>query len=216
MLACLQDLLVKRYWEVSCEAWTPEQCDLAYEMLKMYVTKFLEEVLEGDSVEGVEYLTACRDAKLSFHVVADCVKLERGYLSCRYLVWEFSRYLWNWQLRLLGTTWERHKSLDTDTNTMLDVCLRLSMLHKQADGELEWHCLNDTMIDEVIYTRNRQFRLVGNAKSNGTPLHWLKGDSTPSKVLGEDDVTFVNGESMQCPAMPCYVRPCHVSQTVYS
>jgi len=181
-----QESLVARYLVVSAEPWTPEQCDVAYKILRNIVKTFLTMVTaEGVDVEtGTEYLTACRSGKMSFHVIADCLKLERGYLSCRYLSWELARFSWQWMNNIL---------FRMEDSPHRDVLLRLSMLHKQADNSMQWFGMNDTMFDEVIYSRNRQFRLVGNAKLGGIPLSWLHGTSAPSEAM-RSPLTSVNGK----------------------
>jgi hypothetical protein len=180
-----KDRLLARYWVVAAEPWTPDQCDLAYKFLKTIVKAFLTMVLgEGVPPIGTEYLSACRGDKMSFHVIADCLKLDRGYLSCRYLSWELARFSWQYVNNLLFQLDPR--------SPYRDVVLRLSMLHKQADGSMEWFGMNDTMFDEVIYTRNRQFRLVGNAKLGGVPLTWLREGVMPSEAM-TSRLTSVNG-----------------------
>jgi hypothetical protein len=194
VLLSAQDRLVERYLIVAGKEWTPSQCDIAYKVLKKVVSSFLALVLGadgGDAEVGTEYLTACRGGKLSFHVIADCLKLERGYLSCRYLAWEMSRFFWAWMNNFL---WAQRACLDR-WSTGYDVMLRLSMLHKQADGAMEWFGMNDTWIDEVIYTRNRQLRLVGNAKLGGVPLWWMGESGQPSEAMAMASAeTFVNGK----------------------
>jgi hypothetical protein len=74
-----------------------------------------------------------------------------------------------------------------------DVMLRLSMLHKQADGAMEWFGMNDTWFDEVIYTRNRQLRLVSNAKIGGVTLWWMGETGKPSEAMASTE-TSINGE----------------------
>ena len=119
--------------------------------------------------DEVLYLSACRATKFSLHVMFPTLELDRGYLSCRTLAWEFSRYLWRVVGARLKTAW-LDRANPNRPDYFLVCALRMSLLHKQADENNDWYTLYDTMVDEVIYTKNRQFRLVGNGKHNGVPL----------------------------------------------
>ena len=144
----------------------------------------------------VVWLTSCRAKKFSLHGIVPGLVFERGYISCRYLAWEFARYLW----KQVNSAYEAALRARRDRGVPVPRKLyRLLMLDRQYD-RLEWKGLNDTPVDESIYTNNRQFRLVGNCKAGSVPLVVL--DAAGPKYL----VTATPREVLTQLSLPAFAR----------
>jgi hypothetical protein len=164
-LLSFQVFLVKRYREVCSDDWDNKQCVFVYRFLMACVHDFCNRKLGLEfQKKELKVLSACRSQKCSFHVMVPGVVLDRNYISCRYLSWEFARYFW---VRL-GNNLLANSTWGSPTLAM-DVFLRLGMLEKQSD-DTGWMGVNDSPVDEVIYSRSRQFRLVGMSKLGGLPM----------------------------------------------
>jgi hypothetical protein len=141
----MQDLLGARYWAVAGEPWTPRQCDSETQMLRRGLSTFLKFVLNSEEIPaGIEYSTACRGGEMSFHVVADCLKLERGYLSCSYFSWKFSRFVWQWINNTLPFLFPLRDS-DAASSELFDVmlqCCTNRQMAKWSDTACTTPCLN--------------------------------------------------------------------------
>jgi hypothetical protein len=132
------------------------------------------------------FITGCRSKKYSMHIVAaDCL-LDRGYISCKYLAWEFSRYL-------SVKAWEEfipalRERVAGPPGLKLRMLTRALMLHKQFSADGAWMTVNNTMCDEVIYNKNRLMRTVGGCKPNTCHLRILTADEDhigPALAVGE-------------------------------
>lgn len=86
---------------------------------------------------------------------------ERAHISGRYFAWEFARYLW---VNINHTLREQIAN-----RRLLPWLMRLLMLDKQADAR-GWVGVNDTPVDESVYTPNRMLRLIGNQKPSTPPF----------------------------------------------
>jgi hypothetical protein len=114
------------------------------------------------------FLTGCRPSKFSLHVIMPGLVLDRNTISCRYLAWEFARFMW----REIGLTFM------VKTGTAKLVMARFMMIHKQASAHAGWAGTSDTPVDESIYSRNRNFRLLGNCKPGTPPLRIIESHLT--------------------------------------
>jgi hypothetical protein len=75
----------------------------------------------------------------------------------KYFVWELCRF--TWALVNQRAAAERGKE-PSDMPTWL---LRLLLLHQQC-GPNGWHGYCDTGIDEAVYGKNQNFRIMGSSK----------------------------------------------------
>lgn len=102
--------------------------------------------------ESIKIFSACRTSKLSFHVLCRDVIFTENSISCAAYVYEFSKYF-------------QHKCFEIYYDLLtkgifnpLRRCLcRLLGIHRSS-------------IDMSVYSRVRQFRLLGNAKRGKSPL----------------------------------------------
>jgi hypothetical protein len=149
------DIIVQRYVSVVKQPWKEEECRYVHKYIKYVLQKFLkQQCLPEDMI----VLNGSRTQKMSLHILCGSVVLDRNFLSMRYLAWEFSRYLWvcvnTTLLHLLGKRGEWG---------LPPGFLRLLLLHRQCDKN-GWFGVNDTGVDEAVYTRNRCFRILGSSK----------------------------------------------------
>jgi hypothetical protein len=121
--------LVEKYLEISASPWTETQCALTYRFLCIAVQKFLK---KQDLDRDMVVLTGCRATKFSLHMIFPNILLDSNVLSCRYLTWEFSRYLWGLTNREATIVFEGTD--DTDPSHV-ECLLRLLMLEKQVDAK---------------------------------------------------------------------------------
>jgi hypothetical protein len=176
---CFQTFLIQQYREVCSKDWDNDHCVFVHKFLVACVKDFCKEHLELDlKRQDLKVLSGCRITKCSFHVMVPKIVLDRNYMSCRYLSWEFARYVW---VRI-GTNMT-NRCVWGGCKLELEVFLRLGMLEKQADG-IGWFGMNDTPVDEVIYSRSRQFRMVGMSKLGGLPMKALLPKDKDVMVIG--------------------------------
>jgi hypothetical protein len=84
--------------EVSGEDWSEEECVYGtYFVRKALVSFFSRNFPQFQNENKIEpvILTGSRPSKFSLHILVGEVILDRGYISCRYLAWEFARTLWS-------------------------------------------------------------------------------------------------------------------------
>ena len=162
--------------------WTEDRCEDVTKFLKgSLVSFFNHQFCDEDEPEYSDqnflWITGCRADKYSMHVIAPDDIYDRGYISCKYLTWEFSRYLWveGWkallvELRIPDRDTDRGRA-DQDRIRML---VRVLKLHKQICEAGDWRATNNTMVDESINSRNRNLRMVGGCKPNTSHMRLLE------------------------------------------
>ena len=155
--------------------WYDDVINKCGQYLHGFCNSFVEkelDVVDKTQIGGIT-LTSSRTNKLSFHYINQHLVLDRNTLSMRYLSWKISRKIWIFLMN------DRQMDLleDFDNNSVnRRATLRLLMLEQQCD-DLGWKKINDTPIDEMIYTRNRQFRIIYNSemtKDENVPLVGMK------------------------------------------
>jgi hypothetical protein len=137
---------------------------------------------------GVVYLSSCRRDKFSLHIIHPNMIFDRAWLSMKYFVWEFCRFLWEAVNEVVKNKVEQAIGDLTDdpeinyqrgqdaAKAIPISLLRMLLLHRQYD-EKGWKGVGDTGVDEVVYRKNQLFRLVGNCKF---------GTEYPLVVIPED------------------------------
>jgi len=94
--------------------------------------------------------------------------------------------------------------LDDVYDNRKDGLVRLLMLEKQVDQKTNaWCVMNNTPVDETIYTKNRQFRLVGNGKRGRWPLTIVESANDVSCMI-----LVSVCHMMLCHDMLCYFIKC--------
>jgi hypothetical protein len=84
---------------VSAEEWCEEECAYATTFVRKALVAFFSRNFEhlrkadGNAIEPV-ILSGCRPSKFSLHIIVNELILDRAFISCRYLGWEFARALW--------------------------------------------------------------------------------------------------------------------------
>jgi hypothetical protein len=85
---------------ISGEDWSEEECVYATLFVKKALVAFFagnfKQFNDNDKKIDPVILTGCRPSKFSLHILVDEMTLDRGYISCRYLAWEFARSLWTY------------------------------------------------------------------------------------------------------------------------
>jgi hypothetical protein len=152
----------------SAKDWDETQCELAQSFLKSCLSRFMEAHVPDYAGTTVHFLTGCRPKKFSIHVIMPDFVLDRGYMSCRYVAWEFARFMW----KEIGNFYLEKEGASKA------VMARLMMIHKQAADTFKWHGKADSPVDEGIYDKNRQFRLLGNCKPGTPPLRLIRSQIT--------------------------------------
>jgi len=155
-----QDDIGWLYQSAACCPWDDEQCQEAYSAVMTALSEFLSLQFPSRQFETI-VLSSCRPDRFSLHIIVPDLVLDTDYLSCRYLSWEFSRFLW----KHINTLLMEAEGTDELHGHQVDGLVRLLMLEKQVDQTNNtWSAMNNTPVDEVIYIKNRHFRLVGNGK----------------------------------------------------
>ena len=184
-----QDTIAELYKDVATTDWTSDEVDIAVDFFRRLVEAFIPKCLGVQGPMTVQVFTGCRPSKFSLHVVVPELVFEANYLSGRYVVWEFARYTWGKIGSNLARLW-REDGPGVRNGTSITFCtiLRLSMLHEQADSQSgAWRGTNDTPVDEVVYSRNNQFRLVGNSKrGKHYPLVPVGKDRSAGAIMEEE------------------------------
>jgi hypothetical protein len=177
------DSIVETYITTTSRPFNNRECKYLFIFLQENVNKFLALQFPSEyDEERTIYLNGCRVDKFSLHVVNRDIIFDRNYLSCRYFVWEFCRYLWNSINQGFLYFWEKRHDHPAKYRAMI----RLLMLEKQYDKH-GWRGVNDTPVDETIYTRNRQFRMVGMTKTGSYPLRLIRNGPEPPETLISDN-----------------------------
>ena len=213
----IAESVVGRYISLSGRDWEEEECRFVCGVVRYALETFLDiQRLPRDII----CLNSSRGSKMSLHLLCRTVIFDRNYLSMRYFSWKFCRYLWTcvndcFLHHLSAVGWER----------VPQGLIRLLMLNSQCD-ERGWFGLNDTGVDEAVYTPGRAFRLVGSSKmGSAVPLNVVPDDlsgysfltrgkrdmSCLEKTLiqrGEDTsmVPLVYRCSEECPYLPYYLK----------
>ncbi|KAG7367604.1 origin of replication binding protein [Nitzschia inconspicua] len=190
--AC-RELLYSKYIEIARQPLDHAQCEFMYIFYRESLREFLIE--QGHSPTGLVLLNSSRETKFSIHIIHRDLVFDRNWLSLKYFVWEFSRYLWvcvNTALkRLLGP-------LD-DVERLPAGLIRLLLLHVQHDHN-GWRGVGDTGVDEGVYKKNQCFRIVGSSKAGGNrPLFQVEEivhDRGGLADIGEVDFLGVGPRSL--------------------
>ena len=82
-------------WEQKCSVEFDEvTCAGIADYLQQAVPVFLKSQFPGVELSHQVWLTGCRPKKFSMHCIVPNLVFDRAAISCRYVAWEFARYLW--------------------------------------------------------------------------------------------------------------------------
>ena len=144
--------------------WNDDYCKITLDILTQFINEF--ENLEGINESGI-WLTSCRGNKLSFHYINQNYVLDRNFLSMRVLCWLLSRKFWKKLNSLLLHVINDCAGPRNFSEEYVVVIFKLCMLQNQSDNK-GWLGMHDTICDELVYTHNQAFRLIGNSKIKGS------------------------------------------------
>lgn len=169
--------------------WTPAFVLEAHYFLEQFTAEFEKNEL-GDNIPIGHWLDSSRGDKLSFHYISKALVLDNNYISGKALIFYYVNKLSN------ALTDEMREMLKTEVSNVkksvgvwsfyidsfMAARIKMTIPHKKLDTN-GWVVSNNTVVDESVYTRNRQFRLVLNTKI-GSRYHFrqMKKKSTRRQI----------------------------------
>ena len=160
-----RNIIKTRYLDICGNPWSVPMCRYGFNFLQASVTMLKNDLnFTGNPI----YLSACRNNKFSYHVIFNEIIVDKSSIGGKNLVYEMARKFW-FYINLAFSVELRKMRLESAGVSVFrwtekgDMLLRFLMLEKQVD-DFGFICRGDTPIDEMVYTKNRQFRIVGNGK----------------------------------------------------
>lgn len=181
------DTLARTYKNAMAATITNDECVYMASWLRTAIKRHISLVFPaiGGTLEDndIVVLSACRSGKMSFHIVCQKVVFTESGVSA--LAYAFELGMW-----LRNKAFEAYKRATDAAHTSNTIHAAIA-----ARALLRFMCLDDVdVIDLSVYSKRRQFRLIGNAKNGKAPLcHAFSTETGRVEPVLMTEQRFLNG-----------------------